>query len=453
MAIASKRGGIGGGWKQLLPEVPATRFSCITSGSFRPKLGLCILCVVLIIALCLVLVPSLTESSPSPVKMASTEMVHEASVKAIAKSNGDFTQKLYNLLVSAQGKDENMVASPFSISAVMAMAFAGAKGDTADQMKSVLAFPEESALQEGYEDLFRVLKSNENFTLESANRVFVHENYKFLDAYLTTVKKHYHAEPQGLNFEETEKSREVINKWVEGQTKEKIKDLLPSGSIKPLTRMVLVNAVYFKGDWKKKFDKANTKKEPFTTHKNEKLDVDMMHQTSEFRGAQSKELGCLILELPYKGDRLSMLVFLSRKPEDFDAMEEKFGSFDYSNLKLSGAIKFDLSFPKFKLESKHDLVENLKKIGLDDMFVAGKADFSGMDGTRNLYASSVVQKAFIEVNEEGSEAAAATGMVMMMRSMPAPPQKFTCDRPFLFAIKDNLTGMVLFTGRVTDPSK
>jgi len=453
MAIASKRGGIGGGWKQLLPEVPATRFSCISSGSFRPKLGLCILCVVLIIALCLVLVPSLTESSPSPVKMASTEMVHEASVKAIAKSNGDFTQKLYNLLVNSQGKDENMVASPFSISAVMAMAFAGAKGDTADQMKSVLAFPEESALQEGYEDLFRVLKSNENFTLESANRVFVHENYKFLDAYLTTVKKHYHAEPQGLNFEETEKSREVINKWVEGQTKEKIKDLLPSGSIKHLTRMVLVNAVYFKGDWKKKFDKANTKKEPFTTHKNEKLDVDMMHQTSEFRGAQNKDLGCLILELPYKGDRLSMLVFLSRKPEDFDAMEEKFGSFDYSNLKLSGAIKFDLSFPKFKLESKHDLVDNLKEIGLDDMFVAGKADFSGMDGTRNLYASSVVQKAFIEVNEEGSEAAAATGMVMMMRSMPAPPQKFTCDRPFLFAIKDNLTGMVLFTGRVTDPSK
>merc|ERR1711884_16523 len=144
------------------------------------------------------------------------------------------------------------------------------------------------------------------------------------------------------------------------------------------------------------------------------------------------------------GDRLSMLVFLSRKPEDFDAMEEKFGSFDYSNLKLSGAIKFDLSFPKFKLESKHDLVENLKKIGLDDMFVAGKADFSGMDGSRNLYASSVVQKAFIEVNEEGSEAAAATGMVMTMRS-GIRARKFTCNRPFLFAIQDNLTGMVLFT--------
>ena len=125
--------------------------------SFKPKLGIWILCVVLIISLCLVLVPSLTESSPSPVKMASTEMVHEASVKAIAKSNGDFTQKLYNLLVSAQGKDENMVASPFSISAVMAMAFAGAKGDTADQMKSVLAFPEESALQEVRERLLRLL--------------------------------------------------------------------------------------------------------------------------------------------------------------------------------------------------------------------------------------------------------------------------------------------------------
>jgi len=400
-------------------------------------------------------VPLITdaESDPSPVKMASTGIAHEESVKAVVKANTGFTQKLYNLLVASKGKHENMVASPFSISAVMAMAYAGAKGNTAGQMKSALAFPESSALQEGYEDLFRLLKSNENFTLESANRVFVHEHYKFLDSYLTLVQKHYHAEPQELNFEETEKSREVINKWVEGNTKEKIKDLLPSGSIGPLTRMVLVNAVYFKGDWKKKFDKANTKKEQFTTHKGEKLDVDMMHQTSEFSGAQNKDLGCLILELPYKGDRLSMLVFLSRKPEDFDAMETKFGSFDFSTLKMSGAVKFDLAFPKFKLESKHDLVDNLKKIGLDDMFIEGTADFSGMDGTRNLYASSVVQKAFIEVNEEGSEAAAATGMVMMMRSMPAPPQKFTCDRPFLFAIKDNLTGMVLFTGRVTDPSK
>ena len=385
--------------------------------------------------------------------MASTEMIHEASVKAIVKSNGDFTEKLYNLLVSSQSKYRNMVASPFSISAVMAMAYAGAKGSTANQMKSVLAFPKDSALQQGYQILLSVLKSNENFTLESANRVFVQENYKLLDSYLTAVKKYYHAEPYELDFmEESEKSRQVINKWVEDQTKEKIKNLFPPRSINSNTRMVLVNAIYFKGDWKRKFIKIWTKRRKFTTHEGKKIRVDMMRQKSKFRSAQNVDLGCRILELPYKGDRLSMLVFLSKKPEDFDAMEEKFGSFDFSNITLSGAIKFDIAIPKFKIESKHDLVDNLKKIGLDDMFVAGKADFSGMDGTRNLYASSVVQKAFIEVNEEGSEAAAATGMVMMMRAMPAPPQKFTCDRPFLFAIKDNLTGMVLFTGRVTDPS-
>jgi serine protease inhibitor len=356
--------------------------------------------------------------------------------------------------VSTIGKDSNMVASPFSISAVMAMAYAGARENTAGQMKSVLSYPEKDlVLQEGYEDMINVLQSNENFTLEAANRLFVHKNYKLLEAYTTLVEKHYRALPETVDFGQSEKTRGIINTWVEQQTKDKIKDLLPEGSLNALTRLVLVNAVYFKGDWKNKFNKSDTQKKTFTTAAGAQVDVDMMHKTAEYKGARNKDLDCTILEMPYKGDRLSMLVFLSGMPEGFDAMEAKFASLDFLNLKMHGQVKFEVSLPKFKLESSHNLVDNLKAIGMTDMFDMSKADFSGIDGTKDLYVSSVMQKAFIEVNEEGSEAAAATGMVMMMRSMPAPPQKFTCDRPFLFAIKDNLSGMVLFTGRVVDPTK
>jgi serpin B len=377
---------------------------------------------------------------------------HKESALSVAKSNQDFTGKLYSLLGT---KESNLVVSPFSISSVMAMAYAGAKGNTEKQMKECMAFPENNkVLLEGYEDMFNVLKSNENFTLDAANRLFVDSQYKLLDSYMSVVQSHYKAVPESVEFGKSEEARVHINQWVEKQTHDKIKDLLPGGSISAMTKLVLVNAVYFKGDWANQFDKEITKKEKFTTLDGSQVEVDMMHKfDTEFTGAVNKELDAVIVEMPYKGNRLSMLLFLSKKPEGFAVMKDKFPTIDLVNLKMQGSIKFDVALPRFKLESTHDLVDNLKTIGMTDMFDMTKADFSGISGTNDLFVSSVVQKAFIEVNEEGSEAAAATGMVMMMRSMPARPQQFICDRPFMFAIKDNLTGMVLFTGHVVNPTK
>jgi serpin B len=390
----------------------------------------------------------------SALKFQMASLTHKESVTAVAKANDNFTSKLYGHLVSTAGKDSNMVVSPFSISAVMAMAYAGARENTAMQMQSVLSFPEKDlTLQEGYEEMFNVLQSNENFTLEAANRLFIHEKYKLLDTYINMVKKHYNALPESVDFGKSEEARSIINTWVENQTKEKIRDLLPSGSIDPLTHVVLVNAVYFKGDWKIKFEEADTCKKKFRTTAGKKVDVDMMHKTAKYKAARIKDLDCTVLEMPYKGDRLNMLLFLSKESKGFDAMEDKFASLDIVNLEMHGECEFHVSLPRFKLETSHDLVDNLKAIGLKDMF-GSNADFSGIDGSKNLYVKCVMQKAFIEVNEEGSEAAAATAMVINYKSSRVThPQTFICNRPFLFAIKDQLTGMVLFTGRVANPNK
>ena len=435
-------------WKQLLPEIPATRFSCVTSGSLRPKLGLCILSVVLVVALCLLIVPFV--DSP---KMSSS-VQHADAVKAVAKANQDFGAKLYPHLVKAKGEGENLIMSPFSVSSVMAMALAGARSGTADQMKTGLGLEHEAQItHNGYDDVLSLLKSNEDFTLEAANKLYAQSGFDLLESYQEMAKSHYKAPVESLNFAEAEASRKVINDFVEEHTQQKIKDLIPSGVLDALTRLVLVNAVYFKGNWADQFNPKHTTKEKFTVSPTESVEVDMMHKTAEFNATYAKDLfDATILEVPFKGDRLSMYFILSKKPEEFAAMEEKFPSFDFVNLNLSQKVKFDVHIPKFKLETSHNLNAPLQALGMTDMFDSNSADFSGISGKQDLFVSDVLQKAFIEVNEEGSEAAAATGAIMMTRMMVMNP-RLLCNRPFLFVIKDKLTGMVLFNGRVVNPNK
>ena len=396
---------------------------------------------------------------PEKIKKSSSReapgLTGQEAAKAISKANDDFTSNIYNLLTTSNGEEANMVASPFSISTVMGMAYEGARGNTAIQMKKALFFPNsDETLLNGYKEMLNMLKSNENFTLEAANRLFVHDQYYLLDSYTDVVKNNYEAEPHSLDFGKSEEARRFINTWVEGQTNRKIKNLIASGSLDSLTRVVLVNAVYFKGDWQDQFKVSDTTKERFTTINGAEVHVDMMRKYGNFRSSRDNELGCTILEMPYKGDRLSMFLFLSDQPEGFKKMEEKFASKNLSEMKMHGKLQFRVFLPKFKLETEHNLVDNLKKIELTDMFDDSKADFSGISGTRDLYASSVMQKAFVEVNEKGSEAAAATMIgITAMRADYDMPKDFVCNRPFLFTIRDNLSGMVLFTGRVMDPSK
>ena len=372
----------------------------------------------------------------------------------VAKANLKFLAKVYSLLVKSAGNESNMVVSPFSISAVMAMALAGARGSTGEQMLSVFSFSDkEEDTIEGYEAILNGLVDLNDITLDTANTLFVHQNYQILEAYLSKIKKHFKASPRNLDFAKDEEARKAINCWVEEKTRDKIQELIPPGSITDLTRLILVNAVYFKGNWKDKFEVEETKKEDFTLLDGTTTKVDMMTRKGKYNFAVNNDIGCTVLMMPYKGERLSMLIYLSNDPAKFSELEAKFASLDPADFQAMER-EFIVSLPKFKVETTHSrLVSNLGDLGLVDMFDQAKADFSGISGSKDLYVSDIIQKAFIEVNEEGSEAAAATAMMMKTYMMPAPPKKFKCDRPFLFAIRDNQTGMMLFVGRVVNPMK
>ena len=270
-----------------------------------------------------------------------------------------------------------------------------------------------------------------------------------------------------MDFGQAEQSRTAINEWVEEQTNKKIKELIPERSIDASTKLILVNAIYFKADWDVKFCKSRTYEQDFHVSPTQKVQTDMMHSTAKYGMLRSvTELnGATALEMPYKGKRMSMIFLLPAI--GLHATYSSLGDLEEAMLKvndLNSILKFeqksvvDVTLPSFKLESQLDLVEPLKQLGMTDMFDEAKADFSGMTGGTNkhLFVSQVVQKAFIEVNEEGTEAAAATFVGFMETSAagsPPPPPRFTCDRPFMFLIRDNLTGMILFSGQVTDPTK
>lgn len=426
-------------------EIPATRFSCITSGSLRPKLGLGILFVVIVITLGVVLV-----GNQAPKIAALTTMEKKVVLEEIAKANGQFGGKAYPLMV--KDKDgENIISSSFSLSSVMAMLYLGAKGASKEQIKTALAFPEnEQILLEGFQAIGQDFAANDNVTLATANRLYVQNGYDLMAEYQEKAKSYFRAEAENVDFAQSEAARKIVNDWVEQQTNNKIKDLIPSGAVDALTRLVLVNAIYFKGNWADKFDPKNTKKAKFTKINGDKVEVDMMFKRADFNITFSKDLDFHVMEMPYKGNQLSMMFFLPKKPEHFGKMEQQFANLNLTSLKFD-KIKLEVWIPKFKFSSNFKLNEALQSLGAADIFDQGKADFSALTSKNDLFVSSVFQKAFIEVNEEGTEAAAASGAVMMLRAMPQT-MPFRCDRPFMFAIRDNVSGLILFSGRVMDPT-
>ena len=277
------------------------------------------------------------------------------------------------------------------------------------------------------------------------------------EKYLSSTKEHYLAEPIATDFSKEEEARTSINKWVEDQTNSKIKDLIAKNALNSLTKLVLVNAIHFKGDWDIKFQKDNTYKGDFHVSNDKVVQADLMFSNEKYPYLPLKELKAEALEIPYKGQRLSMVLLLPKKDSSLKDLETALEKTDINEIlnkmPRPGRSKVELTLPKFKIESQLELVDNLKAMGITDMFDETKADFSDMTGgvNKGLYVSKVVQKAFIEVNEDGAEAAAATAGIMMMRAMVIVPS-FTCDRPFMFMIRDNLTGVTLFSGHVTDPT-
>jgi len=393
---------------------------------------------------------------PTMAKVETKFSVQDAT--AVASGISKFSSALFQEVAKTAGPTENVFISPFSVAAVTSMALAGAKGNTAEQLKTSLnlAGIDDVKINSVMGNLMSSMKGDENYTLDAANQMYVADNYQLVSHFQSTMKEVFGAEAQSVNFGD-EATRVMINKWVEDYTHQKIKDLLPSGSLTPLTKLALVNAVYFKGKWLNQFDADSTKVEPFYLGSSEKkIDVPMMHHEANFRHGYLEHLDARVLEMPYEGRKLSMFIILPNKVDGLTELESKLTSenvLDTLNKHVRMPSKIQVTIPKFKVEASVDLNENLKALGMSDLFDEKNADLSGISGKKDLFVSNVFHKTFIEVNEEGSEAAAATAAVMRMkRSLDFnEDEPFVTDRPCLWALRHEPSQLWLFVGRLAQP--
>lgn len=389
----------------------------------------------------------------------SNPQVPEGDLTALVSGNTSFALDLYAAL---REEDGNLFYSPYSVSLALAMAHAGARGETEAQMARTLHYTlAQEQLHPAFNALDHVLsgrgkgaqgQDGEGFRLSVANSVWGQSGYQFQQPYLETLARNYGAGLRLLDFQNRpEPSRVTINDWVEEQTEGKIVDLLPEGTIDPLTRLVLANAVYFNAAWKHAFEGASTRPGPFTTRDGDEVEVPMMSQSETL--AYERGEGYQAVELRYDGDALSMVILL---PDlgGFEAFEDSL-----DGARVEAAVRalqprlVALTMPKFTYSSSFSLADTLSAMGMPDAMSPGQADFTGIDGTRELYISDVVHKAVVAVDEKGTEAAAATGVVVRTTSAPAEqPVIVTVDRPFVFLIRDLETGTVVFAGRVLNPT-
>ncbi len=389
----------------------------------------------------------------------------------VVEGNSKFALELYAKLRAREG---NLFFSPYSISAALAMTYAGARGQTEVQMAEVLHFPTVTKLvaepkgglmalpgweRKQFHSAFgRIIKDLNNrgekggYELTVANALWGQRGYSFLMEFVDLTEENYGAGLRQVDFAgKTEEARKTINSWVERKTNDKIKDLIKPGVLDALTRLVLTNAIYFKGNWARQFEKDRTKDAPFTLISGRKVNVPMMNQTADFNYMETEDFQGL--ELPYVDDELSMIILLPKQNNRLAEFEKTLTLKNLSQwLARLRKRKVIISVPKFTMTSQFRLAEILKSMGMTNAFVPDVADFSGMNGKRDLFISAVIHKAYVDVNEEGTEAAAATAVVVGVTSVgPRTIPVFRVDHPFLFLIRDNRSGSILFIGRVTNP--
>ncbi|XP_075682815.1 leukocyte elastase inhibitor-like isoform X2 [Rhinoderma darwinii] len=379
-------------------------------------------------------------------------------MNSLATANGNFAIDLFKKLTESDNK-RNLFFSPISISSALAMVYLGAKGNTATQMSKVLQFEKVKDVHAAFQSLIsEINKPDTDYLLRTANRLYGEKSFTFLDEFLGSTQKNYQADLQSVDFSaKPEDCRKEINSWVEQKTEGKIQDLLPSGSVDSLTRLVLVNAIYFKGNWSNQFDKNSTREMPFRLNKNETKPVQMMYKKAKYPMTYVGELFTKVLELPYVNNELSMIIMLPDDIQDGTTGLEKlekeltYSKFlEWTDPERLDITEMELHLPKFKLEDKSDLKSVLSDMGMPDAFDQSKSDFSGMSSNNELVLSKVVHKSFVEVNEEGTEAAAATAGIMTLRCAMIVPKIF-CDHPFLFFITHTQSRSILFSGRYSSP--
>lgn len=394
------------------------------------------------------------------------EKGRETATEVTVAQNNLFAFDLYGKLRAREG---NLFFSPYSISTALAMTYAGARGNTDTQMAKVLHFatvPSETVpakktlARTQFHSAFGTIVKDLNargekggYELTVANALWGQKGYGFLEEFLHLVKANYDGQLSEVDFmKAAESARKTINAWVEKKTNNKIKDLIGRGALDRMTRLVLTNAIYFKGNWDRQFKEDRTKDAPFTLLSGDKVDVPMMNQKAEFRYVEAEVFQAL--ELPYVDNELSMIILLPKELDGLPEFEKELTIEDLSaclgKLRNREVI---VSIPRFKMTSRFGLASVLKSMGMADAFSPGRADFSGMNGKKDLFISAVIHKAYVDVNEEGTEAAAATAVTMKVTSIgPTQIPVFRADHPFLFLIRDNLSESILFIGRVTDPS-
>lgn len=344
----------------------------------------------------------------------------------------------------------NIFFSPYSISDAFSMAYEGAKGNTAKQLQSVFGFiPDDATRKNTIKSQNEQLISTDKYQLNTANAWWVQNNYHILPSYIDTLQNYYKAQITSLDLKnDSENSRKITNMWVENKTNHKIIDLLPPGSINYQTRAVLTNAVYFKANWTSQFAAEDTSDHNFTTYDGTHVKIPMMHHTATFPYYEDDTVQ--VLDMPYQGDRLSMVVILPKTSIQSlgTITQDRFNNW---NNKLS-VVSVNVYMPKFTLDTKYTLNDMLNTMGITDAFDPDVADFSGITGNHDLSISTAIHQAYVRVDEKGTEAAAATGAVSQATSVLISPHTFRADHPFVFVIYDKQTDLVLFLGQVTNPT-
>ncbi len=386
------------------------------------------------------------EPAPEPVPGGNADVVEQASAVETApvERGGDFAFRLYRELLS---KDENLFFSPLSLEFALGMVYAGARGETEGGMSKALDFPmPQGALHDEMSIVLAAFEGNEGVEVSAANALWPSKGYPFDEGYQTLIKDKYAAAVTPLDYGKTKKAIKAINGWTSENTKGKIEEIVNASNVGPGTLMVLTNAIYFKGPWQNKFDPEVTRKHEFRRLDGQKTEVEMMSRT--FKVGYFMDENVKVVALPYGEGRYEMLVVLPAADDGLLALEKDLSTemFEQWREKFNRG-RVNVNRPKFKLESEFKLKEALVKLGMADAF-SSAADFSGMTGSSSgLHLQQVVHKAVVEVEEQGTEAAAATAGMMTI----SLPPRFVPDHPFLFVIRDNKQNKTLFIGRVVDP--
>ncbi|KAM9665826.1 leukocyte elastase inhibitor-like isoform 1-T2 [Trichechus inunguis] len=379
-------------------------------------------------------------------------------MEQLSAANTRFAVDLFRAL-NEDSPAGNIFFSPVSISSALAMVFLGAQGSTALQLSKTFHFDAVEEVHLRFQSLNAdINKRGASYVLKLANRLYGEKTYSFLPEFLESTQKMYGAELASVDFQlASEEARKQINQWVKGQTEGKIPELLASGTVNSMTKLVLVNAIYFKGNWKDKFMKEATTDAPFRLNKKDTKTVKMMYQKKKFPYGYIQALKCRVLELPYQDKDLSMVILLPDDIEDdstgLQKIEEQLtleNLSEWTKPENLHTMEVNVSLPRFKLEETYNLNSYLARLGVQDLFNSSKADLSSMSGARDLFISKIVHKSFVEVNEEGTEAAAATAAIANF-CMLVPEETFNADHPFFFFIRHNPSKSILFCGRFSSP--